>query len=372
MGFSIGVPSVIIGTISQAAIAENNSDIIVISKGGEIEKSIDGGSTFVSIKSNLPGYSIEDIAFDPNNDDVIIVVFGRYQNDDQKIYMTINGGISWENITYNIGNMPIRSVVIDHSKASNIYIGAEIGVFTKPMNSNSWILYNNDLPNTTIEELEIVYGSNTVKAATWGRGLWEYSLVGRIDYPAIITTRITDQPTDIAPELAVDQFVNSTISYGNTLSSVYVEWSVNAPTFGNVIPMTNTIDSTWVSDTAIPNQTAGRKVYFRVIAVGNNNDTTETYKFMYKIPGVVGILEAESSVVGIFPNPTSNNFTIKLDKKFSTVSVELLNTIGQNIVSKTIKDTDLIKMNLKNSASGIYFLKVDLNGTKSVHKIIKK
>ena len=71
---------------------------------------------------------------------MIIGVYGRYQNDNQKIYMTTNGGTSWANITYNLGNMPIRSVVIDNTNASNIYIGAEIGVYTKPMSSSSWVL----------------------------------------------------------------------------------------------------------------------------------------------------------------------------------------------------------------------------------------
>lgn len=280
---SIGAPATFTGAIGQAAIAENNSDIIVISQNGKIERSNDGGANFYSIVNDLPDYSIQDIAFDPNNDEVMIVVFGTYQNNGQKIYKTTNGGVNWNNITYNLGDMPIRSVVIDHSDASNIYVGAEIGVYTMAMDANTWLPYNSNLPNTTVEELEIVYGSNTLKGATWGRGLWEYTLVDRNDYPSILFTEITDQPTDEVPLENTDQFVTSLISYDNTLSSVYVEWSIDAPVFGNVIPMTNTIDSTWVSNTAIPNQPFGTKVYFKVYAVGVNNDTTETYKFMYTV-----------------------------------------------------------------------------------------
>jgi photosystem II stability/assembly factor-like uncharacterized protein len=280
---SIGAPVTFAATISKAAIAENNSDIILVSNNGTIEKSIDGGVTFSSIVNNLPNYSIQDIAFDPNDDNVFIVAFGTYQNNGQKIYMTTNSGITWDNITYNLGDMPIRSVVIDHTDSSNIYIGAEIGVFTKTMNSNTWVLYNPSLPNTTVEELEIVYGSNTLKAATWGRGVWEYTLVDRNDFPSILFTEITDQPTDLAPIENIDQFVTSVVSYDNTLSSVYTEWSIDNPTFGNVIPMTNTIDSTWVTNSPIPNQPFGTKVYFKVFAVGANNDTTETYKFMYTV-----------------------------------------------------------------------------------------
>lgn len=277
---ALGGPS-FTGNIKNARIVENNSDIMVVARNASIEKSTDGGLTFSSIRNNLPAYTIEDIAFDPNDDNVIVVVYGRYQADNNKVFITTDGGNTWTNITYNLGNMPIRSVVIDHTAAANIYLGAEIGVYTKPMSGTNWSLYNQDLPNMAVRELNINHGSNTLKAATWGRGLWEYSLVGRKDYPAIVHTSITSPPTIDKPKFNIDQLVTSRIAYDNTLSAVYLEWSTGTPSFGNVISMTNTVDSTWVSTAPLPNVAVGTKVFFKVFAVGNNNDTTETYKFMY-------------------------------------------------------------------------------------------
>ncbi len=271
------------GNIQKAAIAENNSQIIVVSKYNNIEKSIDGGLTFVDIEGNLPWKTITDIAFDPNDDNTIIVTYANYDSDNSKVYITTDGGNTWTNITHNLGNMPILSVVIDHTNDSNIYLGAEIGVYTKPMSSSIWTLYNSNLANTSIEELEIVYGSNTLKAATWGRGLWEYSLVGRNDYPSINTTKISNQPTDDLPKFGIDQFVTSTIDYNGALSNVHVAWSIDNPIFDNTIPMSNTTSNTWVSNSAIPEYPVNTKIYFKVIATGTNNDTSETYKFMYTV-----------------------------------------------------------------------------------------
>lgn len=281
----LGTPS-FSGTITYATIAENNSQVMVVARSSRIEKSIDGGNTFTNIRGSLPNSSISDVAFDPNNDSVIVVTYSSYQNNNSKVYITHDQGLTWQNITYNLNNMPIRSVVIDHTDASTIYLGAEIGVYKKAMSATSWTLYNTDLPNMAVLELEVMYGSNTLRAATWGRGLWEYTLDGRKDYPSILTTTITDPPTDSKPQLSVNQYVTSTITYDDTLQDVYVEWSANSPIFGNmtsVISMTNTVDSTWVSDRPIPNQALGAKVYFKVYAVGNNGDTTETYKFMYRV-----------------------------------------------------------------------------------------
>ncbi|MDX1349492.1 MAG: GEVED domain-containing protein [Putridiphycobacter sp.] len=278
---NVGTPS-FTGTITEAAIAQNNSNIIIVSKGSNIEKSIDGGNTFSDISNNLPNSSITDIAFAPHDDNIIIVTFASHQNNGQKIYKSINGGTTWTNITHNLGNMPLRKVVIDHTPAHNIYVGAEIGVYTMPLNSTSWTLYNPDLPNMAIEDLEVMWGTNTIRAATWGRGLWEYSLVGRHDFPAIIRTSITDPPTDQTPTPFAPQQVTSVISYDQTITSAYVKWSENNQLFNNTITMSNTVDSTWVTDTPIPGIALNAKIFFKVFAVGINGDTTETYKFMYQ------------------------------------------------------------------------------------------
>ncbi len=277
------VGSPLIGKIKVATIAENNSDLMIVCRNSNIYLSQDGGQTYDSINYGLPGHSIRDIAFDPHNDSTIIVVYNRWQNDNQKVYISHDLGNTWNNITYNLGDIPIRSVVIDHTNASNIYLGAEIGVYYKAMDDNSWSLYNPNLPNVTVRDLEIQYGSNVLRAATWGRGLWDYTLVGRDDYPSILTTMITDPPTEKTPKEGVDQYVTSVISYQGTLSSVYVKWSTNNPTFDSTLVMTNIQDSTWKTQYPIPGYADGTKMYFKVFAVGDSGDTTETYKFMYTV-----------------------------------------------------------------------------------------
>lgn len=279
---NVGTPT-FTGTVKFATIAENNTDILVAVRNEFIELSTDGGASWSSIKGTLPDYSITDVVFDPNDDNTIIVTYGRYQVDNSKIFITHDQGATWTNITYNLGDMPVRSVVIDHTDASRIYVGTEIGIYKKAMADITWSLYNTALPNTAIKEMEVMWGSNTLRATTWGRGLWEYTLDGRLNYPAILTTDITNPPTLETPKESVDQYVTSTIDYDNTITSAWVEWSINTPTFGNVIPMTNSSGNEWISNNPIPNQTTGTKVFFKVFAVGSSGDTTETYKFHYSV-----------------------------------------------------------------------------------------
>ena len=176
--------------------------------------------------------------------------------------------------------MPVRSVVIDHTDNSTIYLGTEIGVYKKAMSENTWSSYGENLPNMTVMELEIMYGSNALRAATWGRGLWEYSLDGREDFPAILTTEISNQPTDTQPKVNIDQYVTSTITYDGEISNAYVEWSTDLSSNINTISMTNSSGNIWVSDTHIPNQEEGTKVYFKVFVEGQNNDISQTYRYV--------------------------------------------------------------------------------------------
>tara|TARA_B110000003_G_scaffold9602_1_gene9879 strand:+ start:155 stop:3418 length:3264 start_codon:yes stop_codon:yes gene_type:complete len=270
--------------IRNAEIAQNNSDIMIVSRASEIEKSIDGGANFTNIKNNLPDHEIQDIAINPNNDNDIIVVNASYQNNNQKVYRSINGGSSWTNITFNIGDIPVHTVVIDHTNNPYIYVGTEVGVYYMPLDGDVWILYNLDLPNVAIEELEINYGANSIKAATWGRGLWEYDLFRRDIYPSIESTSITDPASLNSPLEGSNQFVTSAINYSGTLTDVKVLFSINNQLFDNSINMSNTSDNMWTSDEPLPNTSnVGDKVYFKVLATGSDNDTSSTYKFMYEV-----------------------------------------------------------------------------------------
>jgi photosystem II stability/assembly factor-like uncharacterized protein len=347
---NIGSPS-FTGTIRQAAIAENNSNIIVVTKNEFIEKSTDGGATYISIKGTLPNSSIQDVNFDPNNDNTIIVTYANYESDNNKVFITTNGGTTWTNITYNLGNMPVHTVVIDHTTNANIYLGAEIGVYTKPMNGNIWNLYNTDLSNTTVEELEIVYGSNTLKAATWGRGLWEYTLVGRNDFPSILTTKISDQPTGFTPKFGVDQFVTSTIDYTGVLTNVHVAWSINNPVFDNTIQMTNTTGNTWMSDTAIPEYPIGTKIYFKVLATGSASDTSETYKFMYTVKpyeycSASGTTTYQGNITRVTFNTLDNHDTSPKIQPYTDFTATHSTTVNRN-------DTYNLSVNL-NTDGGNY------------------
>lgn len=365
MWYEIGNPG--IGMIQVAAIAENNSDIMAVSSGNSLEITEDHWVTSRSSFIGLPNYSITDIAFDPKNDSTMIVTYNRYQADSKKVYISNDLGQTWTNITYNLNDMPIRSVVIDHSDSSYIYLGAEIGVYVKSMTGTQWDLYNADLPNVTVRDLEIQYGSNTLKAATWGRGLWEYHLKGRADYPAILYTSITDTPTDTEPKAGDDQYVTSIISYDQNVKSAFVRWSNGNTDLNKILTMSNTVDSTWVTDSAFTNYGKGTDIYFKVFVVGQNNDTTESYRYQYQVrtgQNINGVIENSfETEVNLYPNPNDGEFYIDLGTQFNDVNIEIFDTQGRRVYQTSDSGNDF-KVDFT-GVSGNYILSVSSGDKKA-------
>ncbi len=271
------------GVIGNAAIAQNNPDIMIVSRRNTIKISTDAGGSFTDITNTLTNQYVSSLNFDPNNDNTIIATYASYYNDNSKVFISYNQGQSWQNITYNLGNMPVHHAVIDKTDSSYIYLGTEIGVYYKSLSSTNWTLYSTNLPNVSVREIEIHKGSNRLKAVTWGRGLWEYETLGREDYPSILTTSITDPPTKSSPAEGVEQFVKSTISYKGTLANAFIRYSVDNISLDQTLSMSLLSDSTWISDNSLPLAEVNSNIYFKVYAVGENGDTSETFRFMYKV-----------------------------------------------------------------------------------------
>jgi photosystem II stability/assembly factor-like uncharacterized protein len=272
-----------IGRIKEAAIAPNNPKIMVIARNSTIRLTTDAGKTWTNIISNLPNYSFTDMEFDPTQDSTIMVTYNRYQKDNQKVFITHDLGKSWMNITYNLGDMPLRSITMDHSDSSYIYVGGEIGVYYKSLNATKWTLYNNNLPNVTVKDLEINYGSNTLRAATWGRGLWENSLVNRKDYTRIVQVSLTETPSDLKPRKGINQFVSVDIEGSGNVKSAVVKWSRNSIELNNEIKLTLVSGDLWKSDSAIPSLESNDNMYFSIEVESNDNQLTKSYRYHYEI-----------------------------------------------------------------------------------------
>jgi PKD repeat protein len=199
------------GTLKSLAVGYN-SDYIYAASYGTIHMTSNGGASWANVTSGLP-VSSSDITFitvkddDPNTVWVTLSGFNGYG-----VYESTNGGDTWTNISSGLPQLPVNCVVQDTSNTNLVlYAGTDVGVYVKD-GSNNWAPFYNGLPNVVVTELEIYYDNNEsdsrIRAATFGRGVWESDLytttlapvadftVDEINPPVTDTVSFTDQSTN--------------------------------------------------------------------------------------------------------------------------------------------------------------------------------
>lgn len=186
------------GSWAMTACPSNNTRFY--SAGGSSYLNGSGGLYFSSntgdtwtIKSTNPGFPdesnwirITDIAVSPTNSSMVWAAFGGFDAG-TKVVASTNTGDTWTNISANLPNVPIYSLVVDN--ANGIYAGTDLGVFYRSASMTQWMPWSNNLPNVPVTDL-VIYDDGTTKkirASTFGRGIWQSNIAATCDAAVVVT-----------------------------------------------------------------------------------------------------------------------------------------------------------------------------------------
>ncbi|MFL5764886.1 MAG: PKD domain-containing protein [Bacteroidia bacterium] len=136
------------------------------------------GAAFVDRTAGLPTASaaISYICVDPLNANRVWVTFSGYSAAN-KVWYSPDAGVTWSNYSTGLPNLPANCIVYQGSASNDpLYVGTDVGVYYRDNLSGSWTSYNTGLPNVSVRELEIQYTALKLRAATFGRGIWQTDL----------------------------------------------------------------------------------------------------------------------------------------------------------------------------------------------------
>jgi len=156
-------------------VTPSNNNVIYAATYNEIYKTTNGGTNWTNISAGLPSTSISYITVHNTNPNILWLSMSGNSNG-VKVYHSIDGGSTWSNISGNLPNIPINCIVYENGSNNGVYVGTDLGVYYKDDNLTNWLPYMVGLPNVMVQELEIHYSSGKIRAATFGRGLWEADL----------------------------------------------------------------------------------------------------------------------------------------------------------------------------------------------------
>jgi len=165
---------------------------------------------------------ITHIAVSPNDANTVYVTIGGYTAGN-KVYKSVDGGSTWSNVSGTLPNIPANCIAVHPNSASDLYLGTDLGVFYSNDAGSTWQAFDTGLPNVIVDDLDINVLSGKIRAATFGRGLWESPLQG-----VVVSNSVTVNTPNGGESWATGSIHNITWSSTGTIANVTLEYSLDA------------------------------------------------------------------------------------------------------------------------------------------------
>ncbi|HKW75824.1 MAG TPA: hypothetical protein VJN64_09890 [Terriglobales bacterium] len=143
-----------------------------------------GPQSFMDRSANLNsrGFKISGVAVDPSDPSGKTAVAAVMGFGVGHVWRTTDAGVTWTDISGSgaaaLPDAPADSVVIDRINGSHVIAGTDVGVFETLDGGNTWSEVAAGLPSVPAVRLLLFDGPGTrrLRAATYGRGIWEAAL----------------------------------------------------------------------------------------------------------------------------------------------------------------------------------------------------
>jgi photosystem II stability/assembly factor-like uncharacterized protein len=165
--------------INQFVVAPSNPSVIycVLDLYNYVFKTTDGGQNWTAYALSETGFRATHMTVHPTNPDEVWICFDATGS--SQIQYSSNGGQTWAEYATGLPSLAINDLIIDKMDSDlGRYVATDNGVYYRNSTSASWSVHETGLPQTKVTDLDIFYGSSypnsaKIRAAIWGRGVWE-------------------------------------------------------------------------------------------------------------------------------------------------------------------------------------------------------
>ena len=254
--------STAVGTLVALDVAKMDNKILVAASKTKVMLSKNGGSSWSDISAGLPSNpSIQTVHIDVNNANKIYVGLASYTG--SSAFLSTNGGANWTNISAGMPQIPVNCFVTQNNLGGTVYCGNDLGVYYSGNAGSNWESFNNGMPGVTVTDLEIFYPTGRLRAATYGRGVWDSNLNGFNQAPSVsitspsnnavfsapATVTITADALDSDGTISDVEFYNGTTLLGRSNTAPYV-FTWNDVAAGSYVITVKAYDNAGASSTS--------------------------------------------------------------------------------------------------------------------------
>jgi len=154
-------------------------------------------------RKKIPDNYFSSLAINPVNENEIYI--GLYGFKIPHLFKSTDGGLSWINISSNLPDGPVTDILIYFSDETtkNILAATDAGVFISTNDGVSWKEYGAGLPNCMITKMYYSRVSGKLRVSTYGRGIWEIPVPGKIYVKDNFVLNSDDAGTNVENEIVV-------------------------------------------------------------------------------------------------------------------------------------------------------------------------
>ena len=113
------------------------------------------------------------------------------------VFKTTDGGQSWTNISSNLPDVPVNTIILDPSDNGTLYVGTDVGPLVSYDNGGSWAPLGTGFPIVTVAQMDLNPYTRRLSAASYGRGV--FSLDDSATHKPALQISVADTGAPVGP-----------------------------------------------------------------------------------------------------------------------------------------------------------------------------
>ncbi|MFN7971606.1 MAG: hypothetical protein U0166_04560 [Acidobacteriota bacterium] len=153
------------------AVAPSDQNTIYAGANNDLRRSTDYGATWASALGNLPARTYNSLNVDPQDPMHVYVTIPTYTTN--PMWYSVNGGGTWTGAANGLPQVAANDVLL-LKNPTRVYVADDVGVYVAPSDAGPFTPDMNGMPQgVPVSDLEFNSTTNTIDAATYGRGVFQ-------------------------------------------------------------------------------------------------------------------------------------------------------------------------------------------------------
>lgn len=165
-------------TADALGLSPSSSNVIWVGMSGRVEVTSDGGTTWNTRTSGIPGATVNGIACHPTSATTALIALGSTSTSQARLMLTTDLGLTWKNVsgsgTTALPAASCNAVAIDSvNPSSTWYAATDNGIYYTLDTGKTWSIAGSGVGLAPCWDVQIHANKTTIRIATHGRGLYE-------------------------------------------------------------------------------------------------------------------------------------------------------------------------------------------------------